>query len=107
MYGGHYLLVAILIVILILLYGISQKRNYVFPYVCRVISVFFLMVTIVYCYDMVTNPTKEGFRITWAMYFLAQNEDFLSKNGSMIGIYWGVGIIAVTFLLSFIPTKKG
>ncbi|MCK5763586.1 MAG: hypothetical protein KAH05_05660, partial [Clostridiales bacterium] len=51
------------------------------------------------------NPTTEGYTITWSMYLLSQNEDFLFRNGKLFGLFWGTGIMIVSLILGIVNIK--
>ncbi|GEM_PF-3994726 len=103
MYIGHLLLIAILVVILLIAYIFSIKKSNAFTYNSFGISVIFFIISLKYCYDVfVLNPTPEGWIMTWSMYFLAQNEDFIFHNGVYFGLLWGIGISILSTIFGII-----
>lgn len=48
---------------------------------------------------------KEGYQFSIAIKLLTQNEDFLVKNNRFIGLYWGVGISCVSYMLGRLSKK--
>lgn len=106
MYKGHFILLMVLTSILLISLFLSQWKKRIFIYTCWGISIIFFMISLRYYYDVfIYNPTEDGFALTWSMYFLTQNEDFLHINGEMFGLFWGVGIMGVSFILGMIWLK--
>jgi hypothetical protein len=106
MYIGHAILIMVLVGILLIAFFVSQRGKQVFTYACRGIAIVFVFISFLYCYDVfINNPSSEGYEMTDVMYFLTQNEDFLLRNGKFFGLFWGIGIAAVSFLISLFPGK--
>ncbi len=106
MYIGHFILLMILASVLLIAFFISQKKKKTFAYACWGISVIFFFVSLRYFYDIfIYNPTTEGYTITWSMYLLSQNEDFLFRNGKLFGLFWGTGTMIVSLILGIVNIK--
>ena len=109
LYIGHFVLISILAAILIFVHLFQRKRKILFPISCISISLFFIYATIQYYFDVFHNTMQDGFELTWSTYLLAQNEDFLFRNSRCFGLYWGIGIVTVAFvlaILSFFNKRK-
>ena len=100
MYIGHIVLFLILAVILAAAGLFQGKRKWIFPAVCLSISVFFTYASIQYYFDVFHNKMTDGFGLTWSMYLLTQNEDFVTRNGYYFGLYVGVGIAVICLILA-------
>ena len=100
MYIGHFVLISILAAFLIFVRVFQRERKKLFPISCISIALFFIYATIQYYFDVFHNTMQDGFELTWSMYLLAQNEDFLFRNGRCFGLYWGIGIVIVAFILA-------
>lgn len=106
MYSGHVILLSVLVVALILVFVFQGQRKLLFPVACISIAIFFSYVSIQYYFDVFHNPMSDGFGLTWTMYLLTQNEDFVSRNGYYYGLYWGIGIVTVSLILAVISLIK-